>query len=880
MFSIFFRTPRFLSLAQLAVSSAAEFRSNYKGNRVGSDNQENHEVDSAFSSNERKTEGLWIDDVEPGRRALEAHYRSAAYRELHRPAMTTSGMGLYGGEPGFEKAYRVWVDPDRPHMKNIYNQTALAKNLRYSRYGYFKRDMHILDVDKLIRHARLLPTPNRLLNDFLYQRVTLSDSSCAAFLRYQREQLECLESWRRPASLQCGEEMFERLIVTNLPPVDVGPLTHAEMIRCCAVCKEWEKGWNIYYQRAKEIESESILGEELNEELDRETEKSTDSLQTKQKLGRLRIRAALEALQKQHESKGVDNGSIFVLGTTFFDAVLELCVLCERPEEGITILEEVIQRYLRPTPGLLEKGMLLASLAVEVLDEAWLTSDNSTEKEDAGKFVEQEDRKELVEAKKRAQAVLPQWTRDHEEALFGKTSTREVRIREARAAREYYAQCGLDLWALFDFYEIPRSATTVESHMRLCAALNQPMLVMNALRFLDAASMTKPSSLSNSSSEGFYRKENNELTASETHGNDQVSDKDCITNENHASSCTLIRPTLTCFHYLLFGLRSLSDFGDFILEIFARLPSRGLQADFLLFTLAFQHCARHGDGKLAMGLYEQYWLSSGCHPTPEIVLAFLQACATCEEPTTDMLEYGERLLTQLEEIGSPHFHPAELFNAILALAAELGAVGSAFSKVKVLASYGGGVRKSSSSTNTNYSMSMMPLTSSDCYLLSTCSANSLLLANANASPPNGSAGMTEEIISLFHLLQITPNLDSLDFLDACLESFGTTDMLSAARDKWITAATAMEEARNNSNSHLPNNTAFLLSRDPDLVDKTLPAVPPHRLRRLHVRWNVSPKDIVLRRFGQHSKPPPKSQVTDSMLGSMIPFGRSPGEKPV
>lgn len=48
-------------------------------------------------------------------------------------------MGLFGGEPGFEKAHRVWVDPDNPHMKQMFNQTALASNLRYSRYGYFKR---------------------------------------------------------------------------------------------------------------------------------------------------------------------------------------------------------------------------------------------------------------------------------------------------------------------------------------------------------------------------------------------------------------------------------------------------------------------------------------------------------------------------------------------------------------------------------------------------------------------------------------------------------------------------------------------------------------------------------------------------------------------
>lgn len=312
MLSIFCRTLVFRSFTQVAAATAAEFCSSQKEDFLDEHEKGGDYNESLPLENSQKVKALWIDDVQPGKRALEDHHRSAAYRELHRPAMTTSGMGLYGGEAGFEKAYRVWVDPDRPHMKNIYNQTALAKNLRYSRYGYFKRDMHILDVDKLIRHARLLPTPNRLLNDFLYQRVTLSDYSCAALIRYQREQLESLESWRQPASLQCGEEMFERLVVTNLPPVDVGPLTHAEMIRCCAACKEWRKGWDVYYRRAKEIESNTILGEDLTEELDSEKEKGNVRLQEKDKWKRSRFRAALEVLCKEHEEKGMEGGSLFV----------------------------------------------------------------------------------------------------------------------------------------------------------------------------------------------------------------------------------------------------------------------------------------------------------------------------------------------------------------------------------------------------------------------------------------------------------------------------------------------------------------------------------------------------------------------------------------
>lgn len=216
--------------ASLAVASASTF-------------MQEHATDTPDTQSPSTGEpALWIDDVAPAQKALADHVHSAAYKELHRPALTTSAMGLFGGEPGFEKAHRVWVDPDRPHMKHMFNQTVLAKNLRYTRYGYYKRDMHLLDIDKLVRHARMLPTPNRLLTDFLYQRVPLPDKSCAAILRYQLEQLTLIEDWQRLASFECAEEMFERMVVTNIPPVDVGPESHAEMIRCCAVAKEWAKG--------------------------------------------------------------------------------------------------------------------------------------------------------------------------------------------------------------------------------------------------------------------------------------------------------------------------------------------------------------------------------------------------------------------------------------------------------------------------------------------------------------------------------------------------------------------------------------------------------------------------------------------------------------
>lgn len=749
------RTPKHYCFVHLATLSTSRFRDAVeKATREEKGNTEGHSRSCAGKD-------LWIDDVALEREKLKVHHSSAAYRELHRPAMTTSGMGLFGGEPGFEKAYRVWVDPDRPHMKHIYNQTALAKNLRYSRYGYFKRDMHLLDVDKLIRHARLLPTPNRLLNDFLYQRVMLTDQSCAALLRYQRQQLEQLESWAQGASLQCAEEMFERMIVTNLPPVDVGPLAHAEMILCCAVCLQWEKGWEMYYHRAKEVEEAGLNDEDYNDAKGLELNKVTLALLARQQ-------------------KSAQSSSIFVLDTVFFEAVMQLCLSCSRPEEGFDIIREVIDRHLRLSPVQLEKGMILASMAVELLDE-WIYFQGPTSE------------KEKLE--KRIADMLPRWINNR--------PLEKVNRFEVKETREKFAKSGLDLWALFDFYKLPRSSTSMEAYFRLGAALNQPLLVLNALRFADMSSPI------------FSEKARN----------------------NKPESEGTTRMTLPCFYYLVYGLRSVGTFGDFILETFSRLSIRGLQPDYILFTITFQHCARHSDGELALAIYEQHWLSSGCHPTPELVLAYTQACATCSHPSLTMLQGAEQLMNRLEEVGSPHFHPGELYDALLALAGELGAVGFAFSKLKVLVSYG--VSE----------------------LLTTRCANSLLLANANAEPPNGCVRITEEIMHLFHWMKIDGNNDTIAFLEACLEAFGTTDELSL----WLNSLRTIQAERGVDG----------LGHDANIASGPWP--PPHQLRQLRVRWNLSPRDTVLSRFGQHTKPAKKFQV-GSMLGSTVPFGRSPGEQ--
>ncbi|CCW64632.1 unnamed protein product [Phytomonas sp. EM1] len=636
---------------------------------------------------------LWIDDEAASKEAYEAHIKSAEYRELHRPAATNADMGLFGGEPGFEKSYRVWVDPDRPHMKHVYNQTALAKNLRYARYGYFKRDMHLLDVDKLIRHARLLPTPKRLLGDFIYQRVPLSDKSCSAFIRYQLEQLRMLEEWQRDSSLASAEEMFERMIVTNIPPVEVGVETHAEMIRCCAVCRDWNKGWNVYTQRAREIEEE-------------------------------------EADQKN---------DVYTLDTNLFDAVLELCVACEKFVEGMQVMEESIQRHLKPRPSMLEKAMLLIAIAAERLDPIFSLNPHAAD---------------------------PRNEEGWRDALTG------------------YAQRGLDAWALYDFYGIPRTTASVEAYIRMCSMLHKPMLVLEALGLADAAH---------------------------------------------------IRLSLPCYHWAFYAIRSLPDFGGFVMDIVGQLAPRGLTADYLTFTTAFMYCAVQHDGELALSLY-QHFVHSDINPTPEMVLLFEQACVRCKEPRIEMLLAAEAFIERLESVGSSVDRISSIYDQYMELAAHLGAVGSAFGKLKKLLSYG--------------------------KELTTRHMNSLLLANSNASPPTGGAAMTDEIVSVFKLLNIQANDDTVHFLTLCQEAFGT----SGEVDRFLEE---IEEARRES----PGMT---LGTDEDIPVRE---DPPHKLRHLATEWRLRPRDSVLKRYGQMSRHRREEDV-GSMIGSTIPFGRYPGEKVV
>ena len=195
--------------------------------------------------------GAWLDDNAENAQRLADHINSPEYKLLHAPTLGKDDLGGFGGEPGFETSPRMFVDPDRPALRQIYTLAALSKNLRYSRYGAFKPEFHIIDVDKLLRHARLIPPVDKVLNDFIMLRVPLPDRSCAAILRHGLRTLNLIGEQRR-AQFHKLEEAFERMLITSVPPIEVGIQAHTEMVRVCTACQRFDEGFNWYSRRAKE----------------------------------------------------------------------------------------------------------------------------------------------------------------------------------------------------------------------------------------------------------------------------------------------------------------------------------------------------------------------------------------------------------------------------------------------------------------------------------------------------------------------------------------------------------------------------------------------------------------------------------------------------
>eukprot|EP00760_Papus_ankaliazontas_P008403 PhM_4_TR13791/c0_g1_i1/m.74196 len=171
-----------------------------------------------------------------------------AYKFLHRAPLRHGDLGGYGEDFGFHYPPRTFVDPDDPHIYPYLNREIMTANTRELRYSHQRHMLHILDLDKLIRHGRMIPSPPKLLNDLIMTRVALNDRDAGALFRYARTYLQKLGD----SFYADTEAMFERMLATLLPPIDMGQNTHTEMIRCCAVVARWDEG-NWFIERVMDL---------------------------------------------------------------------------------------------------------------------------------------------------------------------------------------------------------------------------------------------------------------------------------------------------------------------------------------------------------------------------------------------------------------------------------------------------------------------------------------------------------------------------------------------------------------------------------------------------------------------------------------------------
>lgn len=293
-----------------------------------------------------------------------------------------------------------------------------------------------------------------------------------------------------------------------------------------------------------------------------------------------------------------------------------------------------------------------------------------------------------------------------------------------------------------------------------------------------------------------------------------------------------VKLSIECFYWAVYTLRHVPDLGDYITSLIGQLPQRGLSADYVIYSMAFMYCAMQADGELALSLYQQFFVTSDVNPTPEIVLFFLQACVACPEPRIEMYLSGELLLERLVSVGSAVDNIALLYDQAIELAASVGAVSAAFSRLKELLRYD------------------KPIT--------TRVLNSLLLANAQST--DGALSLTLDTIRMFSLFKAEFNDDTLKCVEMCQTAHGSSEAIDSFCHR-IRASQATQPS-------------LSLGDDADIP---VADTAPHLLRQLRVDWHLRPRDTILARFGQHSRPRGKMQV-GSMLGSVVPFGRAPGER--
>uniref|UniRef100_A0A7S1Q3D5 Uncharacterized protein n=1 Tax=Neobodo designis TaxID=312471 RepID=A0A7S1Q3D5_NEODS len=294
-------------------------------------------ANAAQPNDDAATRPLWFDD-EAAKRERQREYRqSQIYRQLHRSHMSNADMGLFGGEQGFEKSPRQYVDPDHPHLKYIWTNVAMSGNRRAARYGFFKRELQIVDFDKLTRHARAVPAADKLLHDAVSTKTSLNDHNAAAIINHGTRAMLGVPVAERHAHFEKLKEVFERMVVTAIPAVEVGPLCHAAMIRACAAAQLFEEGYTWYFQRAVDEANaaEARLQHGGNRRNNNDTNDNEDGF---------RFVESADAM--------------FTLTADIYDAVVSLCLETHRHAQLLEVLDMAVRSGRRLRTSTLDAALL------------------------------------------------------------------------------------------------------------------------------------------------------------------------------------------------------------------------------------------------------------------------------------------------------------------------------------------------------------------------------------------------------------------------------------------------------------------------------------------------------------------------------------------
>lgn len=718
---------------------------------------------------------LWRDDQLRGRLDLERHYKSSAYRELHQRYVPQSGMGLYGGEPGFEGSPRMHVDPDRPHVPSIHVVDKINGTLRYAKYGLLKHELNIIDVDKLIRHGRRLPPPEKLYADLRFARRALSDANCAALLRYQRQRIgdRSMIGQRRDL-LRTAKEMFEQMLVVTIPPADAGPESHAEMIRCSAMCGEFN-----------------------------------DAVR----------RRAIRQMERNPER--------FVLTASFFDAVLEACVLCNRIEDGLDTFYQLLSVNLRPLQSSLDHVLALLAQSMMPASDAKVTSLLLANGEDVGVQVEY------------IQSIMERTT----QAFRNNGTDHNAVVRNgATELEDLPSFSGVmdkvdEVWALYEFFEHKPSPTSVTAYLQCLSLARIPEQVQLVLEYAEKNAIR-------------------------------------INEDGYLWALFAFRPHAT-------GITTLTLDANFVDDLYARMRTEGTSPDHRHHQVALMVFAMNNDGESALRLLHTHVLPGIARMQADMTQQSVIEHLSVEMKMYAMLAFarhpivgdvrgvdGEKDGDMAQQRGNE-----ELFDSMRRTAAQLlrhsqdsRAVLSVdqqlFEAFCVLCG------KSTGAASEAFAV-VKSVIATGCALTPRM-LNHMLLANANSSAVDGgSAYLSEDILGLYSSTnhgEGLPTQQTFHAIGAAIDRHGVTPRIEGLRDQLVQRATAyamavspdIEErvlrsldAEGGGVSLSRSDLEAILECLPVDEDIAVPVIPVHLLRRHFVPNTLRKRDMDLKKYSQY-----------------------------